>query len=583
MTIDLHGDLVRELEVGGVGLHENIATRATKWKLSMSVGEVTQLSVTLEDPGLSLLRISPLPLSPRPFRLGAPVKWRDISMVVAALEVGPGEAQEQVQVDCRSAGVQVLRHQKGPKVWSDVAPHELVRDESAKVGLAFFGETTTQRRPSIARALSTPQFVTALDLSEITQVMKTDSASEETTWGVFERLAGELGFVLFESAGTVVFGRPTWLVHRGGLNARPHRWHWPRVDGELLDEDEDRLLDVPSCRQSQDSEEVSIEARLHVEDALGYRPGDAVAFSGVPGFENVYVVTQVEVEPGEPLASITAGTPTDPAITATATGTVMASDTPTPVGGDFGNDFDGATTASDGPTPGAKVLMAFVLATFPGTTDLGIYNNRNVRGGSTLSVHAEGRACDFGCPISGPLGDQLAAWLVDNSSRIGIQQVIWNRRSWNNQRRTWVAYHGVNPHTNHVHAELNRAAAAGLTAAQLRGDSTATTKAAPSAPSSLASIQLDAKTQAAARGWTGAEWDALFEIVRRESSWNPRAQNPTTTAFGLFQFVDATWATVGATKTSDAHLQIVAGLKYVEQRYGTPRQALAFHNRIGWY
>lgn len=586
MSVDLHGDLVRELVVGGVGLQDNVAAKAVEWNLVMNVGEVTELSVTLEDPGLSLLRQSPLPFGARPFRLGAPVEWRDLKLVIAALQVDAGKAQEQLKVDCRAAGVQVLRHEKGPKVWSDVAPHELVREECAKVGLAFFGEETTQRRPSIARSMSTtPTFTASLDLLTVTRVMKSDTASEESTWQVFERLAGELGFILFEAAGTVVFGRPSWLVARGGLNARPHRWRWPRADGDRLEENEDRLLDVPSCRQSQDAEQVTITARLHVEDALSYRPGDAVMFAGVPGFEGLFVVTAIDVDPGEPLASITAGTPVDPAITATATGVVMPSDTPPPIGGDYGYQYDEATrlATSDPHLPGSEALMAFVLATFPGTSNLGIWVPRNVRGSATaLSVHAEGRACDFGVPLAGALGDRLAAWFVDNAARIGIQQVIWNRRSWNSERRTWIAYHGVNLHTDHVHAELCWAAARSLTRAQLQGDP-ATVAGAPSAPSALASIQLDAKTQAAAKGWVGAEWDALFEIVRRESSWRPTAQNPGSTAYGLFQFLDETWATVGATKTSDPHAQIVAGLQYVSQRYVTPRNALAFHNRIGWY
>lgn len=78
-------------------------------------------------------------------------------------------------------------------------------------------------------------------------------------------------------------------------------------------------------------------------------------------------------------------------------------------------------------------------------------------------------------------------------------------------------------------------------------------------------------------GWVGAEWEALKTLWHNESNWNHLAQNPTSTAYGIPQFLDSTWATVGATKTSDPAKQIAAGIKYIQQRpdYGVPSRALA--------
>ena len=106
-----------------------------------------------------------------------------------------------------------------------------------------------------------------------------------------------------------------------------------------------------------------------------------------------------------------------------------------------------------------------------------------------------------------------------------------------------------------------------------------------SSPSSVeaGSVQEMAQQMAAARGWTGDQWAALDWIVQHESSWNPNAQNPSSTAYGLFQFLDSTWASVGASKTSDPALQIQAGLAYIAQRYGTPAAAQAFWAQNGWY
>lgn len=95
--------------------------------------------------------------------------------------------------------------------------------------------------------------------------------------------------------------------------------------------------------------------------------------------------------------------------------------------------------------------------------------------------------------------------------------------------------------------------------------------------------QLAARLAAKRYGWTGDQWAALQEIVSRESGWNNEAQNPSSTAYGLFQFLNGTWAGTGFEKTSDPRQQILAGLKYVANRYSDPVNALQFHNENGWY
>src|SRR5213078_4679023 len=41
-------------------------------------------------------------------------------------------------------------------------------------------------------------------------------------------------------------------------------------------------------------------------------------------------------------------------------------------------------------------------------------------------------------------------------------------------------------------------------------------------------------------GW-GDQWDSLRQLVMHESGFNNEAQNPTSTAYGMFQFLDSTW------------------------------------------
>lgn len=91
-----------------------------------------------------------------------------------------------------------------------------------------------------------------------------------------------------------------------------------------------------------------------------------------------------------------------------------------------------------------------------------------------------------------------------------------------------------------------------------------------------------AKMVAASKGWDESQFRAWDALINAESSWNPSAQNPTSTAFGLGQFLDSTWKSYGS-KTADPALQLQYMAKYIEDRYGTPQKALAFHQNRNWY
>lgn len=76
--------------------------------------------------------------------------------------------------------------------------------------------------------------------------------------------------------------------------------------------------------------------------------------------------------------------------------------------------------------------------------------------------------------------------------------------------------------------------------------------------------------------------DAVW-LISKESGCNPNAQNPRSTAYGIFQFLDGTWKGVGCVKTSDPVEQMRCGTKYVMARYGSWAKARSFHAGNGWY
>jgi len=84
-------------------------------------------------------------------------------------------------------------------------------------------------------------------------------------------------------------------------------------------------------------------------------------------------------------------------------------------------------------------------------------------------------------------------------------------------------------------------------------------------------------------GGNGGEFGCLENLWGKESGWNPNAQNPSSTAYGIPQFLDSTWAGTGIAKTSDGYRQIDAGLIYINGRYGSPCGAWSHSKSTGWY
>lgn len=97
-------------------------------------------------------------------------------------------------------------------------------------------------------------------------------------------------------------------------------------------------------------------------------------------------------------------------------------------------------------------------------------------------------------------------------------------------------------------------------------------------------IQAMFASMAAARGWTGAELTALLEVESREAGFNMTAQNPTSNAYGLAQFINGAseYAQYGGNSTT-ASGQITAMLNYISQRYGDPIAAWQHELDFGWY
>ena len=85
-------------------------------------------------------------------------------------------------------------------------------------------------------------------------------------------------------------------------------------------------------------------------------------------------------------------------------------------------------------------------------------------------------------------------------------------------------------------------------------------------------------------GWGAGEFACYDEIIAKESRWDPRADNPTSSAYGIPQALPGRkMASAGADWKTNPATQIKWGLGYIKDRYGSPCQALSFRQGHDWY
>jgi hypothetical protein len=134
--------------------------------------------------------------------------------------------------------------------------------------------------------------------------------------------------------------------------------------------------------------------------------------------------------------------------------------------------WTGCFACSGRPMPGAVALLAWFRENSPEGRSMGIYNCRPVRGASSMSIHACGRALDWGMPMLNGRGSAAGHALVRrvgaHGRRLGLQAVIYDRRVWSARSPDGRYYGGVAPHYDHLHLELTPAAGRSLTLATLR-------------------------------------------------------------------------------------------------------------------
>ncbi|MGI8381660.1 hypothetical protein ACR0S4_24105 [Priestia megaterium] len=228
---------------------------------------------------------------------------------------------------------------------------------------------------------------------------------------------------------------------------------------------------------------------------------------------------------------------------------------------------DGSTV---GPGSGYGGMHPYVEAWYRKVKDkfgptkfMGGYNNRNVRGGSSKSMHAYGRAFDIGG--SAKTMSKIAEWARTHMNN--LQYAIYNRRiAGPGMGSKWRKYSGQNPHVDHVHLDFMTGGGGG-------GKAGPSGKGAERWRSSIKKAAAQMKEKLSA-----SELSGIIAQIHRESKGNqgitqdPRVNDINARtgnlAKGLLQYVPSTFRAYAL----KGHTNIMSGYD----------QLLAFFNNKTW-
>jgi hypothetical protein len=85
-------------------------------------------------------------------------------------------------------------------------------------------------------------------------------------------------------------------------------------------------------------------------------------------------------------------------------------------------------------------------------------------------------------------------------------------------------------------------------------------------------------------GFSASEFSCLDALYVSESGWNPHADNPSSSAYGIPQALPGSkMASAGPDWETNPVTQIRWGLGYIQDRYGSPCSAWSFKQGNNWY
>lgn len=268
-------------------LKVDVTESITETMLTAGTDTVTELMLTMEDPGWERMKIGLYSVG------NARVVYGAFDLTLAAVEVNGGASGHGgIRAQFRSTAVRKLKRRRGALSMRNASASDFVKAECQAVGLKVFTQDSPKRL-QIAR-----------DVPKEGEPVQ-EGAEYPSSWTTFQRLAREQGFLMFEYAGFMHFGSPSWCMNK--FTTRP-KVHWINGPDEL------RPLTAPVTRRSEDAK-IPVEMSFDVPwgRLSEFIPGRAVEVDGMPLFNGRYIINNVSFDlQAAKAVSVSCGTAINP-------------------------------------------------------------------------------------------------------------------------------------------------------------------------------------------------------------------------------------------------------------------------------
>lgn len=224
--------------------------------------------------------------------IGKSAQYENLKLQVAAFTLGPGASGHgNTVLKLRPEGIMRARALKGALTRENISPTTFVVDAARSAGMTCVAQESPVR-PSISRDV--------VDAAE-----EGTSTEDKNEWTTCLRLAGEEGFLIFESMNVLYFGTPKWL-----FDNRPNHvvgWH----NAGLSLAPNSRMVSSPQADVSIVSSSVDeLSFTLPLIDEWRILPGHTVDLKGLPFTSKRLLVTSVSYPlAGDGLINISAKLP----------------------------------------------------------------------------------------------------------------------------------------------------------------------------------------------------------------------------------------------------------------------------------
>jgi hypothetical protein len=272
------------ISIGSVatGQMADIAENVTSMSLSLTMDQASELSFSVIDPNFVFA-------SNNYFQIRRDVFYRELIFEIARVEVSQSRSvHPEYRLVCYNKNVQMMKRDKKPEAYRGISASDYARTVAKRFNMNAFVQETPKKQ-SIVKGKS--------------------NNADENVWTVLQRSASEAEFVCFEIDNTLFFCSQRYLLGKWGDPNYQYMGNffipfgWPENDEAAFPGSKNRyiMMEIPSFTRSE-NDPMDAEGTIIVERTNGVqlRPGMTINITGIPDFENGYLVTDVSFQEGSP-------------------------------------------------------------------------------------------------------------------------------------------------------------------------------------------------------------------------------------------------------------------------------------------